>query len=238
MVKTFKAVVEPLDDGLGWLVAWLPFDIATAWPKMVRLRVVIEVGGEEFRSSLFAAKHGVVPEHRRKEGSTGEIPRKNAVRGGHFFVVNMKMQAAAGVGAGGVAEFRVWADLEERKAPVAEELAAILKRERALDKWYKTKLNDSARWAINKWIEEVKPGEPRVRRADQIAERMMETMEAELELPPMIANALRGRAMEGWKKMTEARRRDVLMAVFSYRSVESRRKRIGKLVEECVGKIV
>ena len=37
--KSFRAVIEPLQGGLGWVVAWIPFDVEAAWKKMVRLRV-------------------------------------------------------------------------------------------------------------------------------------------------------------------------------------------------------
>ena len=40
--KKFRAVIEPLSGGLGWVVARLPFDVGTAWDKMVRLRVKVE----------------------------------------------------------------------------------------------------------------------------------------------------------------------------------------------------
>ena len=237
-IRKFKAVLEPLDDGLGWVVAWLPFEIAKAWPKMVRLRVVVQVGAERFQTSLFAAKHSVVPEHRRKEGSTGVIPARNALRGGHFFVVNKKMQQAAGAGMGAVVEFAMWADLEERKAVPAPELAAIFKQEKALAKWYASKLSEPMRWEIRKWIDGVTGAEARVRRAGQIAERMLATMEAEAELPPLIATALRRRpgALAGWERMSEARKRIVLMALFGCQSPESRSKRLDRLVEECAGK--
>ena len=44
--KRFRAVLEPLQGGLGWVVAWIPFDVEAAWKKMVRLRVKVEVGGQ------------------------------------------------------------------------------------------------------------------------------------------------------------------------------------------------
>jgi uncharacterized protein YdeI (YjbR/CyaY-like superfamily) len=237
-MKKFKAALEPLDDGLGWIVAWVPFEIAKVWPKMIRLRVVVEVAGEQFRTSLFAAKHGVVPEHRRKAESTGMTPAKNALRGGHFFVVNKKMQVAAGAGVGSVVEFAMWADLEERKAKMAPELAAILKGEKRLAKWYE-RLNDATRWAIEKWMNEAKSKDARMRRAEQMAERLMETMDAEEALPPLIETALRRRrgAMEGWEKMSATKRQGLLMAVFYYRTPESRLKRAEKVAEECAGKV-
>jgi hypothetical protein len=39
---------------LRWVVARVPFDVKTAWKTMVRLRVKLGVGGEVFRTSLFA----------------------------------------------------------------------------------------------------------------------------------------------------------------------------------------
>ena len=36
--RKFRAVIEPLSGGLGWVVARLPFDIDAVWDKMVRLR--------------------------------------------------------------------------------------------------------------------------------------------------------------------------------------------------------
>ncbi len=47
-VKRFRAMVEPLEGGLGWVVARIPFDVDAAWKKMVRLRVKVEVGGKCF----------------------------------------------------------------------------------------------------------------------------------------------------------------------------------------------
>jgi uncharacterized protein YdeI (YjbR/CyaY-like superfamily) len=185
---------------------------------MVRLRVVVEVAGERFKTSLFAGK---------KVG-----------RGGHFLLVNKNMQAAAGTGVGAIVEFRMWPDLEERKAVITPELAEIFKAEKDLKRWYETQLTDSTRWAIRKWMDEAKEKEAKVRRAEQMAERLMETMEAEISLPPLIATALRRRpgAIEGWEKMTPGRRQALLMAVFYYRTPESRAKRVEKVVEECLGK--
>ena len=76
--KTFTAELEPLRNGLGWVIARVPFDIQKAWPVRNRLRVRGEVGGFAFRTSLFAESRG----------------------GGHFLLVNKKMQAGAKAKAG------------------------------------------------------------------------------------------------------------------------------------------
>jgi len=214
--KRFRAVLEPLGDGLGWVVAWLPFDAATAWKTMVRLRVTVEVGGEVFRTSLFAGAG-------RWTGSR---------RGGHFVLVNKKMQRAAGAGVGAMVEFAIAPDLEERQAELPDELAALLEDESGLREWYDG-LTEYWRREIGKWVMDVTSDEARMRRAEQMAERLLATMEGERELPPVIAAAFRARpkARVGWAKMTAAQRRGELMAVFYYRTVESRQKRVDKLCD-------
>lgn len=195
------------------MIARLPFDIDEAWKKMVRLRVKVEVGGEVFRTSLFA----------------------DANRGGHFVLVNKKMQRAAGAKVGAMVDFVVAPDLEERTPPVPPELAKLLKTEKKLAKWYQG-LSEPRRWEIAKWIDGVKSTEARQRRAEQIAERLMLTMEGEKELPPVLEVAFRRvpAARKGWEGMTKAQRRSNLMAVFYYQSPEAREKRVRKVVEDCL----
>jgi uncharacterized protein YdeI (YjbR/CyaY-like superfamily) len=211
--KRFRAVVEPLEGNLGWVVARLPFDVEAAWKKMVRLRVKVEVGGEVFRTSLFADARGR----------------------GHFVLVNKKMQKAAGAGMGAMVDFTIAPDLEERTPTVPPELAKLLKMEKRLAKWFEG-LSEPIRWEIAKWIGGVKSAEARQRRAEQIAERLMLTMEGEKELPPVLEVAFRRTpaARKGWDAMTKAQRRSGLMAIFYYQSPEAREKRVKKLVEDCV----
>jgi len=211
--KRFRAVIEPLGGGLGWVIARLPFDVEAAWKTMVRLRVKVEVGGEVFRTSLFA----------------------DAQRGGHFLLVNKKMQKAAGVGVGAMVDFAVAPDLDERTPTVPQELEKLLKTEKKLAKWYEG-LSEPIRWEIAKWIEGVKSAEARQRRAEQIAERLMLTMEGEKELPPVLEVAFRRvpAARNGWDAMTRAQRRSNLLAIFYYQSPEAREKRVRKVVEDCL----
>jgi uncharacterized protein YdeI (YjbR/CyaY-like superfamily) len=213
VAKRFRAVLEPLPGGLGWVVAWLPFDVDAAWKKMVRLRVKVEIGGEVFRTSLFPG----------------------AQRDGHFVVVNKKMQKAAGAGVGAKVDFTVAPDLEERKPTVPPELTKLLKTQKRLAKWYEG-LSEPQRWEIAKWIDGVKSAEARQRRAEQIAERLMLTMEGEKELPPMLEVAFRRvpAARKGWEAMTKAQRRSNLMAVFHYQGPEAREKRVRRVVEDCL----
>jgi uncharacterized protein YdeI (YjbR/CyaY-like superfamily) len=211
--KRFRAVLEPLPGGLGWVVAWLPFDVGAAWKKMVRLRVKVEIEGEVFRTSLFPG----------------------AQRGGHFVLVNKKMQKAAGAKVGAMVDFAIEPDLEERTPQVPAELAKLLKSEKKLAKWFEG-LSESTRWEIAKWINGVKGAEARQRRAEQMAERLMLAMEGEKELPPILEVAFRRTpaARRGWEMMTETQRRSGLLAVFYYQSPEARGKRVQKLVEDCL----
>ena len=82
----------------------------------------------------------------------------------------------------------------------------------------------------------MKGTEARRRRAEQIAERLLLTMEGERMLPPVLEVAFRSvpPAAKGWEKMTAAQRRHNLLAVFYYQSPEARQKRVHKVVEDCL----
>jgi hypothetical protein len=71
-----------------------------------------------------------------------------------------------------------------------------------------------------------------------MAERLLATMEAEKELPPMIASALRGtpRAMKGWKAMTANQRRLALLAIFRPFGMQGRERQFRQVVEGCVAR--
>src|SRR5260370_22511806 len=161
---------------------------------MVRLRVIVEVGGEVFRGSLCT----------------------DTQRGGRFLLVNKKMQKAAGARVGAMVDFAIAPDLEERTPTVPPELAKLLKTEKKLAKWYEG-LSEPIRWEIAKWIDGVKSAEARQRRAEQIAERMMAAMEGEKELPPVLDVAFRRvpAARKGWDARTKAQRRPHMLAGLS-----------------------
>jgi uncharacterized protein YdeI (YjbR/CyaY-like superfamily) len=81
-----------------------------------------------------------------------------------------------------------------------------------------------------------KQSETRKRRSEQMAEHLMETMEAERELPPILQVALarNPKAKAGWEVMPPSHRRFHLLGIFGYRNPESRARRIAKAVEEMV----
>lgn len=226
-VQSFTAVLEPLKTGLGWVIARVPFDVAKAWPVRRGLRVRGEIfsakskgllvksrdGGFAFRTSLFADARGA----------------------GHFLLVNKKMQAAAKATVGSKVRIRLEPDLEERAAVVPPELARALKGDRRLPKWFEG-LSYSMRKEIGDWVSEPKSAEGRAGRAEAIAERLLLTLEGEEELPPILHAAFlrQPQAREGWAAMTPLQRRNHLMAIFYYQSVEARERRAAKVVEEAL----
>ena len=211
--QIFRAVLGQDARGLGWTIARIPFDPAAVWPNRVRLRVRGEVNGFPFRSSLFAEPDGA--------GSRS-----------FCLLVNRAMQAGGVIERGTEAEFRLEPDLEPRPAELPEELDALLDEAEGLRAWYGM-LSESVRREIGKWVLGVKGEHARLRRAQAMAERMVSTMEAEVELPPLLAWAFaaRPRARAGWEHMTAAQRRGELFAVFYYQTPEARAKRLSKLLE-------
>lgn len=205
--QRFRAVLER--GPLGWTIARVPFDPAAVWPERVRLRVCGAMNGFGFRSSLFPAEGG-----------------------GYFLLVNADLQRGGGAGLGALAEFRLEADLEARPAELPDELAVLLDEVEGLRGWYDG-LSEYTRREIGKWINGVKGEASRMRRVQQMAERLLATMEAERELPPLVARALAGRAYAraGWERLTSVQRRTELMAVFYYQTPEARQRRLGKLVD-------
>jgi uncharacterized protein YdeI (YjbR/CyaY-like superfamily) len=212
-VKSFTAVLEPLQNGLGWVVARIPFDPVEAWPERRGLRVRGEIEGFAFRTSLFASAPG----------------------GGYFLLVNKKMQAAARVKVGSQARIRLEPDLEERSATLPPELEKALKGDRRLRKWFDG-LSYSNRREIGAWVSEPKGAASRKQRAERMAERLLQALEGETELPPILHAAFLRRplARKGWEAMTPAQRRSHLLGIFGYQNVDSRERRAAKAVEEAL----
>jgi uncharacterized protein YdeI (YjbR/CyaY-like superfamily) len=95
-------------------------------------------------------------------------------------------------------------------------------------------LNPSTRNDVAKWITDPKCADARVRRAEQIAERLLNVMQAERELPPVLqlAFARDPRARQGWDAMSVSRRRGHLFGIFYYRTPDAQHRRIDKVLED------
>src|SRR5215472_2801863 len=214
IAKSFKATLERMQGNLGWVIVRIPFNVEKVWGVCGRLRVKGEINGFAFRTALFP---------------TG--------RGFHFLLVNKQMQAGADARAGNTAHFRLEPDLEVRKAVVPGELKRALGEVRALQQWFDELSYSMRRWFCDQ-VSKPKSAASRVRRAEQIAELLLSTMEAERELPPILkaAFARDPRAFEGWQRMSPTQRRHNLLSVFHYRAPESRERRIAKMLEEAAAR--
>jgi uncharacterized protein YdeI (YjbR/CyaY-like superfamily) len=89
---------------------------------------------------------------------------------------------------------------------------------------------------MGKYVSEPKGAETRIKRADRLAERLMQAMEGETEPPPVLKVAFQRqpRALEGWNKMTVTQRRNALLAIFYYETVEARERRAEKVIEQAL----
>jgi len=133
--RHFWATLERMRFRLNWTIIRVHFDAATVYGMRGQINVKGEINGFAFRTCLFPVKDG-----------------------GHILLVNKKMQKAAGVRAGAVAEFRLQADTEKRVSSMPEQLKRLISSDRPLVRWYDG-LNQSTRNDIAKWV-----GEPRAKR--------------------------------------------------------------------------
>jgi len=206
--KNFRGTLERLRGNLGWIIVRIPFDVKKTWGS-ARPKVRGEVNGAVFRTSVFPEKDGRA-----------------------FLLINKQLQKDAGIVEGITATFKIELDTAPREVGIPAELNGIFAESKRLKKWFESLSYSYRRW-IADWIAEPKSAASRERRADQIAERLMETMEAERELPPLIKTAFERNAVarEGWRRMTARQRRGELMAIFYYRTPEARQRRLQKVLE-------
>jgi uncharacterized protein YdeI (YjbR/CyaY-like superfamily) len=210
--KKFRGVLEHDGTTLNWTIVKLPFDPTKAWPERNRLRVRGTINGFAFRTSLFRMK-----------------------KGEFFLLVNKPMQKGARVTFGSMADVVIEPDLEKRVVQTPPELEKVLRTDRALRIWHDA-LNESSRKWIADWIAQPKSADSRVKRAEQMAERMLLTMEGERVTPPILEAAFQRlpKAREGWRAMTRLQRRQHLFGIFYCQSPESRQKRTQKAVEQAI----
>lgn len=192
------------------MIVPIPLDVAKVWGTRGRLRVKGEINDYAFRSSLFPSGDGK-----------------------HFLLVNKRMQAGGKATAGTSARFRLEPDTQERSITAPAELEKALSEDRSL-RWWFDRLTYSTRKYLTDRIREPKSAEARVRRADQVAELLLSTKEAERETPPILEAvfARDPRAREGWKRMSASQRRMHLLGIFTYRSPEARARRVAKMVQD------
>ena len=212
MKKKFRAIVEQEAVKLRWAYVRLPFDPREAWPERRGLRARGTVNGFEFRASVF--------------GSADK---------GYCLLVTRPMQKQGDAVPGSKVTVEIEPDLEERPMILPPELTKLLKQDREMKKWFE-KLNPSMRKYIADQVREPKSAETRVRRAEQMAEMMMLSMEGEVELPPILQVAFRRHplASAGWESMTPIQRRSKLLSIFHCQGPEARNNRVEWVCAEAV----
>jgi uncharacterized protein YdeI (YjbR/CyaY-like superfamily) len=211
--KSFTALLEPDGTELRWVVARVPFDIAKVWPVRKGRRVRGEIEGFAFRTSLFPDSRGA----------------------GQILLVNKKMQAGAGARVG--SRVRIWLepDLEEREIVLPAELVQALNQDRRLRRWF-DQMSDSKRREFGKFADEPKSAESRRKRAEKLAEMMLQAMEGEEEPPPVLRAVFlrQPRAERGWFALTPTQRRNHLLGIFYYETADARERRAGKAIEDAL----
>ena len=214
IAKSFKATLERIPSKLNWVFIRIPFDVPKVWGTRAKVRVKGEINGFAFRSSVFPTSKGY-----------------------HGMLVKSSMQIGANAALGDSAQFRIVPDTAKRVATVPVELQRILNEDRSFRRWFDHLTFSMRKWLCD-WVTNVKSPASRIRRAEQVAEQLLSTMEAELDLPPILklAFARDPRAYLGWQSMTPLQRRHHLLAIFYYRSPESRDRRIAKMLEDALAR--
>jgi uncharacterized protein YdeI (YjbR/CyaY-like superfamily) len=211
--KAFKVVLEATGTSLHWVIARVPVDLKKAWPEWRTRRVLGQINGYAFRTSLFPGPKGV----------------------GHTLLVNKRMQAGAKARAGDRVQIRLEPDLEKQVLAIPAELASELKSDKRVQRWFK-QLSPSMQKGISQYVDQAKSAATRKLRAEKMTESLMLAMEGEVELPPILRVAFQQQplAREGWEAMTPTQRRNHLLGIFYVQTVEGRQCRARKALEEAV----
>jgi len=100
-------------------------------------------------------------------------------------LINKGLRTGAKAAVGDTVQFRLEPDTAKRVAVVPAELQRILNEDRSFRRWF-----DQLSFSMRKWfcheITNVKNPASRLRRAERAAELLLSTMEAELDLPPIL----------------------------------------------------
>jgi len=208
--KSFTALLEPDGTALKWVIARVPFDMAKAWPVRNGRRVRGEIGGFAFRTSLFP----------------------DARRGAHFLLVNKQMQSGSHSRVG--SRVRIWLepDLVERPAELPPELIRALNSNRPIRKLFDS-LTPSRRREFGKLANQPKSPAARTKRAEKIAEMLMQALEGQHDPPPVLRALFQRHpgSRDAWFALTPAQRRDQLLGIFYYETAEARERRALKAIE-------
>jgi uncharacterized protein YdeI (YjbR/CyaY-like superfamily) len=215
VAKSFNATLERIPSIGNLVLICIPFDVSKVWGTRGRVPVKGEINGFAFRGALYPTREGF-----------------------HCLSVNKRLRTGAAATVGDTVHFRLEPDTAKRLATVPIELQRFLNEDRSFRRWF-DQLPFSMRMWISHEIAMVKNPASRLRRAERIAELLLSTMEAELDLPPILKRAFATdpRAYQGWQSMTPIQRRNWLLSIFSCRTPESRERRISKMFEDALARL-
>jgi len=215
VAKSFKATLERIPSKLNWVIIRIPFDVAKVWGTRAKVRVKGEINGFALRAWIFPTSKGY-----------------------QCMLIKKSIQTGANASPGDTAHFRLVPDTAKPVASIPAELQRILNEDRSFRRWFDHLTSSMRKWICN-WIVNVKSPEARLRRAEQVAEQLFSTMEAELDLPPILklAFARDPRAYQGWQSMTVLQRRHYLLGIFYCRTPETRDRRIAKMLEDALARL-
>jgi uncharacterized protein YdeI (YjbR/CyaY-like superfamily) len=165
------------------------------------------------------------------------LPEKGGKR--DILVVNRQMQAGAGAGLGDRVRIMLEPDMGVRGGEMPVELERALKGARGLRKYFNT-ISPSSQRAVHFHVSQPKSAESRRRRAEQMAETLLQAMEGEEYPPPILRAAFQRQplAEAGWKAMTRIKRRNHLLGIFYCQTADARERRTQRAVDDalCVAK--
>ena len=214
VAKSFKATLERPPSHFNFVLIRIPFDVTKVWGTRAKVRVKGEINGFPLSAWVFPTSKGY-----------------------QCMIIKKSLQTGGNASVGDTAHFRLEPDTAKRVAIIPAEFQGILKQDRGFRRWFDA-LGFSMRKWICDWIVAVKSPEARVRRAERIAEQLLSTMEAELDLPPILKRAFASdpRAYKGWQSMTPLQRRYQLLGIFYCRTPETRDRRIAKMMEDALAR--
>jgi len=211
--KTFRVVLETIGERPKFVIARIPIDLKKAWPGWQNRRVMGEINGFIFRTTLFSQARGAR----------------------HMLIVNRRMQAGAKARPGAEVRISLEPDLKEEPFTEPAELRRVFKEDRHLRRWFDA-LSPSLRKGIGGFVDQARGAETRSLRAEKVAEGLMLVMEGEQTPPPILRLAFQRQPMaqEGWAAMTPTQRRNHLLGICLAQTLNSREKRAARAIEECL----
>ena len=197
--KTFEAVLERTPDRLRWVIAACPSTPPKSGASAASSRIQGEINGFAFRSTLFPDRQRQSLPDRQQENAVWRKDRAGA---------HGEISSAAG--------HRAAKALERRKS------CCVSWDNRS---GCSSSLNRSIHrggMRLPNGLPSAKARRARQRRSQQIAERLMETMEAERELPPIMQLAFRQNPEppNNGSACLPSHRRAHLLSIFHYRTLK------------------